>query len=166
MDIRIHDATFELALVVADNLREEVRRELEVASGKSAHEAIFRSLAASDPDLCFVISSDGEPVAMVGFTQEAWGGGGSTRCWMVLTKAFEKHPLYFTKEAKKYLKRLMSAPKVTYLHCTVMAAYEENLRWLKVLGFKRADQQIINGRFFYRLYMTRASSDADKEVTD
>lgn len=144
--IALFDADYRTVLEIAENLRPEDRRELETATGHSAVEAVFRSLASSE--WAYVSRYKGEPHAVFGVTS-----GGVI--WMVGTKAIEKSPIATLKLAREFIAGLLEH-HYQILWNQVDARNTLHIRWLESLGFSfGAHPKFKNGMPFIPFYKER-----------
>lgn len=137
-DIRLFNADYKTVLEIAENLRPEDRRELETATGRTAVEAVFRSLAVSE--IAYVSRYKGEPHAVFGVAP-------SGVVWMVGTKAIEKAPMSTYKAAKEIIHGLLENHYET-LWNHVDCRNELHIKWLKALGFNFGSVRYVNGMPF------------------
>jgi len=146
----IYKADFPLALWVADNLREEDARELETASGCSAHEAIFRSLASSSYRYCAFYN--GKPHSLFGIVDDPEVDEAGI-IWMVGTPLIEETKVATYKQAKGFLVGAFKEYK--YLWNRVDMRNTLHVKWLKSLGFTFGEVERINGWPFQEFHKAR-----------
>jgi hypothetical protein len=129
---------------VADHLRAEDKRELETATGRTAHEAVFASWATSD--MTWVAHIDGQPGVIFGV-----GAGGVI--WLVGTDAIGPAARPVLRMARPIVASLLN--HYGRLHNRADIRNTTHLRWLRLLGFTFDDVIQINGQPFQRFHMTR-----------
>lgn len=134
---------------VADHLRAEDKRELETATGLTAHEAVFASWASSE--LTYVAHIDGLPAVVFGV---APGGV----IWLVGTDAIGPAALPVFRLSKLCVGALLD--HYGALHNVADIRNHLHLRWLKLLGFTLGPLVDVNGQPFRQFYMKK------KEATD
>jgi len=147
--LTFHRVDFPNALWIADNLRPEDARELETATGLSAQEAVFRSLASSS--YAYMSAWNGTPHSLFGVAQDPQVPNAGI-VWMVGTREIERSPIATYKEAKKFLPVLHK--EFPLLWNRVDNRNTLHIKWLKALGFTFGDTEQVNGQdftYFYRL---------------
>jgi len=133
---------------IADHLRAEDRMELETATGRTAHEAVFSAWAYSEH--CWVALIDGLPGIVFGV-----GEGGVI--WMVGTDAINQVTLSVFKLGRKIVKQLFEV--YGRLHNRADCRNHQHLRWLRLLGFTFGDFVDVNGQPFQWFYMNKEAQD-------
>jgi hypothetical protein len=132
---------------VADHLRAEDRQELETATGRTAHEAVFSSWAASEHT--WVAHIDGLPAVLFGV---APGGV----IWLVGTDAIGPAALPVFRLSRKCVAALLEHHG--RLHNVADIRNHLHLRWLKLLGFTMANLVAVNGQPFRRFHMEKEAT--------
>lgn len=129
---------------IADHLREEDKRELETATGRTPIEAVFASWAVSEQ--AWVAYIDGLPAIVFGVAP-----GGVV--WLVGTDAISRAALPVFRLSRRIVKALLD--DYGFLHNIADCRNELHLRWLKLLGFTFCGTVEVNGLPFQRFYMKK-----------
>lgn len=125
----INPATVELAFKTAPFLRWQDVRELE-AIGQNPLFCLPLSVGVSEDPIAFY-TPEGEIAGMAGIRREDDLSG---VVWMLCTKAVEKYPILFCKEAKAWIE---SQTGFSVLHNVADPRNTLHMKLLKYLGFKR-----------------------------
>jgi hypothetical protein len=120
------------AALLARALRDNDRAEIE-AAGVTGKKAVWRSYKNSL--LCKTAFVDGEIAAM-------WGLGGTILAtkgspWLLTTRAIEKVPMDFAREARKAVREMLEIKPV--LQNYVLASYHKAVRLLQIIGFTMSE---------------------------
>jgi len=132
--IQIMPATGEHALILADNLREGDRREIEIC-GLTPKRAIWRSLRNSlYADAVFL---DGELALIFGLCGSFISNVGQP--WMLTTPVVAKRPITFVKVGRQQVQKMLEwrSELVGYVDAT----YHEACGYLITCGFKLDDPE-------------------------
>ena len=121
-------ATFKDGLVVAKNLRDEDRREVE-GLGRQLIEIPF-GILTSDTAVAF-FNKDNEIAGVAGISPDSRPGVGIV--WMLCTPALTKNPVTFVKQAKAWLRE---QHHYTLLWNLADARNHFHHKLLKMLGFR------------------------------
>lgn len=147
---KLYPASFKLALEVADRLREEDVRELETATGVSAQEAVFRSLAASAAT--WVAYWKGQPHSIFGVSDDPKDDDKGL-IWMVGTPLIEKTPIATYKSASSFIEGLFFGyDELWNLYDTRNTLHG---KWLKALGATFGPVVLVNDAPFQYFYFTK-----------
>ena len=119
----IHPITKEAALEVASNLRPEDRREVEEGHGVDSTLALID--AVQKPSCVYFTVPSGKTAGMAGVDP----GG---QIWMVCTPAIHDYPIWFARQAKRYVERQPDK----LLWNIVDKRNVVHLKLLKFLGFR------------------------------
>ena len=119
----IHKITLEAAKEVASNLRLEDRREVEEGHGIDATEALLD--AVQKPSCVYFTVPSGKTAGMAGVDP----GG---QIWMLCTPAIHDYPIWFARQAKRYVERQQDK----LLWNIVDKRNVAHLKLLKFLGFR------------------------------
>ena len=119
----IHPITKEAALEVASNLRPEDRREVEEGHGIDSTLALID--AVQKPSCVYFTVPNGKTAGMAGVDP----GG---QIWMLCTPAIYDYPIWFARQAKRYVERQPHK----LLWNIVDKRNVAHLKLLKFLGFK------------------------------
>ena len=123
MSKHIHPITKEAAIEVASNLRLEDRREVEEGHGVNSTLALLE--AVQKPSCVYFTVPSGKTAGMAGVDQ----GG---QIWMLCTPAIYDYPIWFARQAKRYVERQPHK----LLWNIVDKRNVAHLKLLKFLGFK------------------------------
>ena len=123
MSKHIHPITKEAAIEVASNLRLEDRREVEEGHGVDSTLALLE--AVQKPSCVYFTVPSGKTAGMAGVDQ----GG---QIWMLCTPAIYDYPIWFARQAKRYVERQPHK----LLWNIVDKRNVAHLKLLKFLGFK------------------------------
>ena len=123
MSKHIHPITKEAALEVASNLRLEARREVEEGHGVDSTLALLE--AVQKPSCVYFTVPSGKTAGMAGVDP----GG---QIWMLCTPAIYDYPIWFARQAKRYVERQPHK----LLWNIVDKRNVAHLKLLKFLGFK------------------------------
>ena len=119
----IHPITLEAAKEVASNLRPEDRREVEEGHGLDSTLALLD--AVHKPSCVYFTVPNGKTAGMAGVDP----GG---QIWMLCTPAIHDYPIWFARQAKRYVERQQDK----LLWNIVDKRNVAHLKLLKFLGFK------------------------------
>ena len=123
MSKHIHPITKEAAIEVASYLRLEDRREVEEGHGVNSTLALLE--AVQKPSCVYFTVPSGKTAGMAGVDQ----GG---QIWMLCTPAIYDYPIWFARQAKRYVERQPHK----LLWNIVDKRNVAHLKLLKFLGFK------------------------------
>ena len=123
MSKHIHPITKEAAIEVASNLRLEDRREVEEGHGVNSTLALLE--AVQKPSCVYFTVPSGKTAGMAGVDP----GG---QIWMLCTPAIYDYPIWFARQAKRYVERQPHK----LLWNIVDKRNVAHLKLLKFLGFK------------------------------
>ena len=123
MSKHIHPITKEAAIEVASNLRLEDRREVEEGHGVDSTLALLE--AVQKPSCVYFTVPSGKTAGMAGVDP----GG---QIWMLCTPAIYDYPIWFARQAKRYVERQPHK----LLWNIVDKRNVAHLKLLKFLGFK------------------------------
>lgn len=128
--VDIVSATYEDALRIADNMRQEDVTELRDISRMSPHEAVLEGLNA--PGETLVARWKGRPIALLGCaTTYIMGNVGSP--WLVGTRMMDRVGLAVVREAR--VRCAAWAERYGLLENLADARNVKTLRWLAAVGF-------------------------------
>jgi len=119
----IHPITLEAAKEVASNLRPEDRREVEEGHGIDSTLALID--AVQKPSCVYFTVPSGKTAGMAGVDP----GG---QIWMLCTPAIHDYPIWFARQAKRYVERQQDK----LLWNIVDKRNTAHLKLLKFLGFR------------------------------
>jgi len=119
----IHPITLEAAKEVASNLRPEDRREVEEGHGIDSTLALLE--AVQKPSCVYFTVPSGKTAGMAGVDP----GG---QIWMLCTPAIHDYPIWFARQAKRYVERQQDK----LLWNIVDKRNVAHLKLLKFLGFR------------------------------
>lgn len=111
---------------LADNLRPEDVKEIQLMSDLSLYDAIVLSVNNS-PDDCFAVFANQQLIAIAGCTATA-------NPWLLATPLIVKYQYHLTRLARIKLKHWLL--KYNKLTNAVPVDNHKNIRWLKTLGFE------------------------------
>ena len=123
MSKHIHPITKEAAIEVASNLRLEDRREVEEGHGVDSTLALLE--AVQKPSCVYFTVPSGKTAGMAGVDPEG-------QIWMLCTPAIYDYPIWFARQAKRYVERQPHK----LLWNIVDKRNVAHLKLLKFLGFK------------------------------
>lgn len=125
------EPTFEKALFIVHNLREEDKTEVWLSHRMSPMEAVMISYEESDLIRC-IVSDDDEPLALTGLV--------GNRIWLLGTEkltATKRRRLQLCKEGRGWVETCLDAAGMA-IGNDVYAKNTRSIRWLKHLGFNVA----------------------------
>jgi hypothetical protein len=114
--------------VIAENIREDDRRELLAMSGEEPLEAMVSGFIHSDKPRTVLVGDT--PVAMFGSGEFEPGVG---TVWLLGTKGIEDISMYFLRESKYWLEHLHENYDLLFNY--VDERNTVHIKWLKWLGF-------------------------------
>lgn len=149
-DIHMRRAEIGDAALIAENLRECDRLEIEASTPMNPSESIAQSIAASAA--CWTAVKDGAPIAVLGVTPiSIMRGIGSP--WLIGTMECDRVFVPFVRLTRTYIPIMHSLFPV--LENMVDARNVKSIRWLKRLGFVFGDavEHSYSGMAFYPFSM-------------
>lgn len=144
--------TKEDAIYIAENLKQNNRREVLAAIGDNCLIDILRSMEASDMLGC--LKYNGKPLAIYGVIPDSIMGGTGI-AWLLFTAEIVNHRRVVGRYTKRGLREIMA--KYMRVYNWVDAGNIDIIRWLKWLGakFKGPYKRGIYGIEHYYFYFER-----------
>lgn len=127
---QIVPATERHCVAVGLALREDDVRELADGSGHKPIPALLDSLYVSDPDLCFAVLYDDEPVAMFGCNKLTDSIGGA---WLLATDGIYQNNKDFIVKSREMI--TLFHERYEYLTNFIDERNTVSLKWLRSLGW-------------------------------
>jgi hypothetical protein len=126
------------AVLIAENLREQDRREVQASSGPNIREALVDSVVGSKES--FVWTLDGKPICIAGVANAGLPGpnSGAGIPWMLGTPEMMGYSKMLVKDARIYIEKKLE--EFTCLFNFVHAENSVSIGWLKRLGFKLGER--------------------------
>ena len=91
-------------------------------------------------EITFTFENDGIPVAIVGcqIVQSSNGNkpNGTAQCWTLIGDEVRGNGLKLTKIVRAMIDDFASANKIGRMQAVIKTEIEENVKWIKLLGFK------------------------------
>lgn len=143
--VHVVRATAQTLAQVADNMRQEDIREIEVATGKTPHESLQDSL--SFPGEVWVAYLDGSrsPFAAFGCSRGV--------VWLLCTDEVQNAKLSVFKEARKVINRWLN--EYGLLQNFAFVENTLHLSWIKALGFTFGTRVEHRGHLFQHFVMEK-----------
>ena len=125
--VTVRKPTMEDVKHLADNMRQCDVNEIFAISDLTPLEMVLSSVQDSDKRLCVAVFADDELVCIYGCSTRG-------NPWMMATTAMDNHGYELTKRTRRIVRRMLKV--YPHLWNAVDIRSEENIRWLKIIGFK------------------------------
>lgn len=144
--------TKEDAIYIAENLKQNNRREVLAAIGDNCLTDILRSMEASDMLGCF--KYNGKPLAIYGVIPDCVMGGTGI-AWLLFTAEIVNHRRVVGRHTKRGLRAIMA--KYERVYNWIDTGNADIIKWLKWLGakFKGPYKRGVYGIEHYYFYFER-----------